>query len=199
MRIYIDFDDVLCETARRLSVLASEMFGRDVPYPRIAAFDLHLAFGLDAKEYKALMARAHCDEELAALRATDGMVRSLRELVAKGHEPVIVTGRPPHTNAVSREWLRRRGLGGLPLRHVDKYGREPAADGVPPGARAWTLEEFDRERFDIAIDDAPAMLEVLAKRKDCKTIVFDRPWNRAWNSTGVVRCRSWREILSFAG
>lgn len=196
MRIYVDFDDVLCETARRLSVLARTMFGRDVPYRRIAAFDLHVAFGLREDQYMALMSRAHCDAELAALRATDGMARSLGGLVARGHEVVVVTGRPPHTNAVSREWLRKRGLGALPLRHVDKYGREPPAAGVPPEARAWTLDEFDRERFDIAIDDAPAMLGVLARRADCRTIVFDRPWNRGWSASGVERRHSWREITA---
>ncbi len=199
MRIYLDFDDVLCETARRLSELAREMYGRDVPYRRIAAFDLHLAFDLNEKEYKALMARAHCDEIIAALRATNGMVSSLKELSAHGHDIVIVTGRPPHTNAVSREWLWKRGLGNLPLHHVDKYGREPSASGVPPGARAWTLGEFNREHFDVAIDDAPAMLDILARRKDCRTIVFDRPWNRGWSSRGVMRCCSWKEIVSAIG
>lgn len=199
MRIYLDFDDVLCETARRLSALAREMFGRDVPYPRIAAFDLHAAFDLDEPQYHALMSRAHSDQELAALRAAPRMAAIVRRIAARGHDLVVVTGRPPHTNAVSRDWLRRHGLGALPMHHVDKYGREPAADGVPPEARAWTLDEFNRERFDIAVDDAPAMLDVLAGRADCLTIVHERPWNKHWNppeyaASRVVRCRGWREI-----
>jgi len=31
MRIYVDFDDCLCETARSFSELAAKMFGKDVP------------------------------------------------------------------------------------------------------------------------------------------------------------------------
>lgn len=204
MRVYLDFDDVLCETARRLSELAREMYGRDVPYPRIAAFDLHAAFDLGESEYRALMERAHCDGELAALRAAPGMARELRRIVAAGHEVVVVTGRPPRTNAVSRGWLRARGLGSLPLHHVDKYGREPSSAGVPPEARAWTLAEFDRERFDVAVDDAPAMLDVLARREDCRTIVFDRPWNRSWvppagTESRVTRCAGWRGVAEAMG
>ena len=32
MKIYIDFDDVLCETAEYFTKIAKEMFGIDVPY-----------------------------------------------------------------------------------------------------------------------------------------------------------------------
>ena len=32
MKIYIDFDDVLCETAEYFTKIAKKMFGIDVPY-----------------------------------------------------------------------------------------------------------------------------------------------------------------------
>ncbi len=35
MRIYVDFDDCLCETARAFSKLALEMFHKHVPYEQI--------------------------------------------------------------------------------------------------------------------------------------------------------------------
>ena len=31
MQIYVDFDDCLCETARRFSILVRELFGKDIP------------------------------------------------------------------------------------------------------------------------------------------------------------------------
>ena len=47
MKVYVDFDDVICETARDLSALAERLYAIRVPYPAIRAFDLHDAFGLD--------------------------------------------------------------------------------------------------------------------------------------------------------
>ena len=40
MRIYVDFDDCLCETGRAFSKLALEMFNKHVPYDRMQYFEL---------------------------------------------------------------------------------------------------------------------------------------------------------------
>ena len=72
MLIYVDFDDVLCETARALSGLAADLFGRRVPYEAIGAFDLRDAFALAHEQYRLLMEQAHREEFLAALPPADG-------------------------------------------------------------------------------------------------------------------------------
>ena len=41
MKIYVDFDDCLCETARSFADLAIEMFGKRVPYEKIRFFELN--------------------------------------------------------------------------------------------------------------------------------------------------------------
>ena len=48
MRIYVDFDDCLCETGRAFSKLVLEMFNKHVPYDRIHFFELDRSFDLDA-------------------------------------------------------------------------------------------------------------------------------------------------------
>ena len=40
MKIYIDFDDVLCETAEYFTKIAKEMFGIEVPYRQVQFFNL---------------------------------------------------------------------------------------------------------------------------------------------------------------
>ena len=70
MRVYVDFDDVLCETAQGLAVLALEMFGRQVPFEKIHAFDLRVAFDLHLEQYLALMERAHEPDFLRAVKGT---------------------------------------------------------------------------------------------------------------------------------
>ncbi len=55
MRIYVDFDDCLCETGRAFSTLAAEMFGRDVPYEGMRFFELDKTFDLDDAQFEQLM------------------------------------------------------------------------------------------------------------------------------------------------
>ena len=64
MRIYVDFDDCLCETGRAFSKLALEMFNKHVPYDQIHYFELDRSFGLDAEQYEQLMLRGHEPEIL---------------------------------------------------------------------------------------------------------------------------------------
>ena len=67
MKVYIDFDDVLCETAKHFTKLAKELFGIDVPYREVQFFNLKKTFDPGA---------------LAA-----NFLRSLRESVTKSLTP----------------------------------------------------------------------------------------------------------------
>ncbi|MDX9868536.1 MAG: 2-dehydropantoate 2-reductase [Kiritimatiellia bacterium] len=199
MRIYIDFDDVLCETARPLAALAGELFRRTVPYEAITGFDLQQAFGLTDPEIALLMERAHQPAFLEALPPAPGGLRGVRELETRGHDLMIVTGRPAASHGGSCGWLRKHGLAHLALLYVDKYGRAPG-EPMPGAPRTLSREEFAGLPFDVAIDDSPAALDLLAPRRDCTVIVYDRPWNRHYaHRPNMRRTGSWREIVSLIG
>ena len=190
MRIYIDFDDVLCETARHLSDLARELFGRQVPYEAISGFDLQ----------QALMEHAHRDDFLAGLTPTPGGVEGVRALESRGHELVIVTGRPAVSHPGSCGWLRKHGLAHLGLMHVDKYGRADTRRTEGDVPQTLDRDAFAAQRFDVAIDDSPIALDLLAPRRDCLVIVYDRPWNRRYAQTpNMRRSDSWTEIVELIG
>ncbi|MDD5706406.1 MAG: 2-dehydropantoate 2-reductase [Kiritimatiellae bacterium] len=199
MRIYVDFDDVLCETARSLSRLAGELYGCRVAYADIRVFDLRDAFLLAPWQYHALMARAHEDDVLRGLRPTPGAVATILEWVGAGHDVQIVTGRPFATRGASLAWLSDQGLSNVPLVHVDKYGRE-AVPSAPAAPRSLTLAEFSRLRFDLAIEDAPEALRLLRAMPDCRTIIYDRPWNRGVQPSppAIERCLDWQEVAELA-
>ena len=55
MRIYVDFDDCLCETGRAFSKLVLEMFNKHVPYDRIHYFELDKSFDAVGAESKVLL------------------------------------------------------------------------------------------------------------------------------------------------
>ena len=46
MKIYIDFDDVICETAKYFTQIAKELFNIDVPYREVQFFNLQKSFDL---------------------------------------------------------------------------------------------------------------------------------------------------------
>ena len=199
MRIYIDFDDVLCETARHLSTLARDLFNRDVPYEAISVFDLQQAFSLSAAEIGELMDHAHRPEFLTALAPTPGVLDAVQVLERHGHDLMIVTGRPATSHTGSYGWLCKYGLEHLGILYFDKYGRAPAR---PPASGPKTLNraEFAALHFDVAIDDSPAALDLLAPRQDCTVIVYDRPWNRRYTHAGNMRrTGSWPEIVNLIG
>ena len=66
MRVYVDMDDVLCETASALCALAWRRFGRRVRYEDVKCFDLQKAFALDDAEMAAFRALSHSPQMLAS-------------------------------------------------------------------------------------------------------------------------------------
>jgi hypothetical protein len=194
MNIYVDFDDVICETARDLSALAARLYSIQAPYSTIKAFDLHEAFGLNEDQYQRLMAVAHSREVILGYTETPGATATLNRWASQGHTVEVVTGRPFSTAAASREWLDAHDLSHIPIIHVDKYGREPpTAPGAP---RALTTDEFALRHYDFAVEDSPPALVHLAKMESCLTAVFARPWNRTtpMPSPAFVRCEDWAAV-----
>ena len=54
MRIYVDIDDVLCETAASLCEIVAREFGRHVAYEDVFQFDLQDVFRLTDEEMRDL-------------------------------------------------------------------------------------------------------------------------------------------------
>jgi hypothetical protein len=162
-----------------------------VPYERIHAFDLRVAFDLGHDAYLALMERAHEPGFLRRLPVTPGCAECLRSWKREGHEVVVVTGRPASCHGPSREWLQQEGLDFLPVLYVDKYQRAYAQTAGAPCAL--TPEELARERFDLAVEDSPVALDRLLDRPVCEVVVFDRPWNRHYTHPRRKpnRCADW--------
>ena len=124
MRIYIDFDDVLCETALAFTRIAKEMFGINVPYREVQFFNLKKTFDLTDSQYEELMKAGHFPDNLLNYEETPGASETINKWVDMGHEVFIITGRPFNSYEPSRHWLDEHKLERVPLYCVDKYGRE---------------------------------------------------------------------------
>lgn len=194
MTFYIDIDDVMCETAATLCLLAEREFGRHVPYEEVREFDLQRVFGLTDVEMKRFSYLSHTPESLLSYPETPGAADGVRRLREDGHDISFVTGRPSFTFEATEEWLRRAGLEGYPVTYVDKYGRY--TDPIPGAPRMVTLEELLARHYDVAIDDSPVVLPHLATWDRTRVLVIDRPWNAAYPlAPNMTRVKNWSDLL----
>ena len=193
MKIYIDFDDCLCETARAFSRLVNDLFGIHVPYEDMRYFDLQKSFSLTDEQYEQMMVEAHRPDALMSYQETPGAVKVVNGWMDRGHEVSIITGRPYSAYEPSRLWLDRHGLARVRLYCLNKYGRS----GFNTHSEySLEVEDFYPMHFDCAIEDSPSAFHFFDHLPRLKVMVFDRPWNQgcAFPTEHYHRCLDWKMI-----
>ena len=194
-RVYVDMDDVLCETARRLAELVGEMFGRTVAFEAIHSFDLASSFSLAKEEHDALMDVIHQADLLLSIDPVPGAASVLRQWSQDGLRICIVTGRPVASADASREWLRREGIPFDELIFVDKYGRH---DLEGADRESVPLVELVRQSFCLAVEDEPRTARYLAANLGAPVMLLSRPWNAGVATQEcpgkLVRCDGWGAV-----
>ena len=193
MRVYIDFDDVICETAKFFTIIAKDLFGKEVSYDRVHFFNLQKSFGLSESQYAELMRVGHLPENLLSYEETRGASTTINKWLDEGNDVSIITGRPFDSYEPSRQWLDEHNLNRVPLFCVDKYGREVFNQNCTYNM---TLEKLYSMTFDFAIEDSPVSFEHVNHFKNCRVAVFDRPWNKDADFPGdnFIRCENWQVI-----
>lgn len=193
MKIYVDFDDCLCETARSFSKFAIEMFDKHVPYEEIKFFELDKTFNLDADQFERFMAKGHEPEVLLSYEETPGASEIVNEWLDEGHEVSIITGRPFSAYEPSRQWLDNHGLEKVKLYCLNKYGRE---NFYKDRDFSLELEDYYKMKFDFAVEDSPNAFRFFDHLPNLNVLVFDRPWNRGTVFPGdnYTRCSDWENI-----
>lgn len=193
MNIYIDFDDVLCETARSFSGIVKRMFDVDVPYENINFFDLQKSFGLTEAQYEAMMIEGHLPDVLLGYDETPKASETVNKWIDEGHNVFIITGRPYSAYEPSRKWLDNHNLSRVKLFCLNKYGRDAF---IKDSSFSLELEDFYKMPFDFAVEDSPMAFKHLAHLTECKIAVFNRPWNKATSfpNENYVRCMNWDEV-----
>ena len=193
MKIYVDYDDCLCETARNFSDLAVEMFGKNVPYEKIRYFELDKSFDLNEEQFVQFMSKGHEPDVLLSYEETPGASEVINEWLSRGHDVSIITGRPFSSYEPSRQWLNMHGLKDVKLYCLNKYGR----DGfIKDSDFSLELEDYYRMKFDVAVEDSPKAFRFFDHLPDLKVMVYDRPWNRECELPGdnYTRCAGWELI-----
>ncbi|HSE90481.1 MAG TPA: bifunctional metallophosphatase/5'-nucleotidase [Candidatus Binatia bacterium] len=188
--IYVDMDDVLCETARGCLEIIERVFGKRVDYEQLTDFNLGNACELSPEETAELYHIVHHPDELLKLQPVKGAIAVLNQWIAAGFEIAIVTGRPPPTYEPSLDWLAREQVPYHSFTLVDKYGRFTSAETI-----AVSLSEFAARGFVFAVEDSPTMARYLVEQMKVPVKLFDRPWNRTTiEHPQITRHNHWFEI-----
>ena len=193
MKIYVDFDDCLCETARYFSGIASELFGKNVPYEKINFFNLQKSFSLTDEQYKQIMTEGHKPEVLLAFEEKPGASGTINSWIDKGYDVSVITGRPYSAYPSSRTWLDEHGMERAKLYCLDKYGREGF---MKDSSFSLTIEDYYKMHFDFAVEDSPSAFRFFEHLPELKVLVYDRPWNREdeFPGSNYYRCLDWNVI-----
>ena len=196
-RIYVDLDDVLCETARTFVDLLRRDYGKEVDFEDIRWFDLSRSFDLDRNELNAFMKTAHSPEVLSTMAPVEGALPALTSWVEAGYEVEVVTGRPPATFEASQSWLEEAKMPHHGLTYADKYSRQGWVDAGPPMV---PLSELAQGGFCVAIEDSADMARYLSEELEIPVLLIDRPWNRhleqpSGTNGRIHRCNGWQEIV----
>ena len=198
MKIYVDFDDCLCETARAFTVIAERLFRKKVPYEEVRFFNLKTSFDLTDEEYEKMMIEGHLPEILLSYEETPGASKVLNEWMDQGHEVSIITGRPASSYDNSRKWLDIHGLDRAKLFTLNKYGRDSF---IRKSDFNLELEDYYKMKFDLAVEDSPMAFRFFDHLPDLKIMVFNRPWNRECDfpNKNYTRCPDWEYIRKICG
>lgn len=173
MKIGLDVDGVLYRWGKAARAVMSECFGVEISEDEW--FGEH-----------------HCtpdqwtwmwsDEGVARVfyegRVFPGAVAFVRRLQDLG-EVHLITAIPPNAEAARARWLRRRGLGSLPLHVVNP---PTVNDGRNPAVKSEV-----RPQCDVYIDDNPANCVELAQNTTARLVILvDHTWNRG---------KEWEELI----
>jgi len=192
-RIYLDFDDVIAETGRGIIEMAQREFQTKVQFDEITNYNLQVSLDMEDDEFERLVQMLHSHELLMNLEPIPDAIQGIRDLKDSGFEMSILTGRPPSTEVVTRQWLERHEVPCDRLMFVDKYSRTISNAHGHGGV---TLEELKTMSFDLAIEDSDTMAVFLSEQMNLPVLLHDRPWNRHLDTKGtrIQRCQNWQDM-----
>ncbi len=187
--IYLDLDDVLCDTAVAYLDLIEQEFGLQIEFEQIVSFDLQKSFGLSDDAYLHMFRCAHQPDFILNISIIDGVRETLERWKMLGHRLHIVTGRHTSSYQATLDWLEQHGIACDSFTMVDKYDREDTDHGL-----AVPLSAIRDRKYSFAIEDNMEMTTFLTQSMGVPVMLYDRPWNRTLSPGALIeRFWDWKE------
>jgi uncharacterized HAD superfamily protein len=198
MKIYVDLDDVVCDTT---SVIVSEcnlLYGKNSCLEDVYSFELEESLKITKEQHSELMQHIHQEEIQMKMLPISGAVEYLRTISNMGMDIHIVTGRPPSTYNSAIKWLTYNNVPFNKLVFVNKYNR---IDRNHPTTKQVSFSQLRNNNYKAIIDDSPEAIDLSLSLFTCPIIFFIRPWNKEFayslkKTKRLYICHDWKEIYS---
>jgi len=198
MRIGLDFDNTIVCYDQAIALLAEELFELPVEVPRtkIGLRD-HLRAAGREPEWTAFQGELY-GPSMRYAQPYDGAIATMQQLVATGHELVIISHRsrrpyagPPHDlHAAARTWVADR------LQSAGLFGA--AGDEAQVhflGTRDQKVEMITHLGCEAFLDDLPEVLSAPGFPAATSGILFDpAAVSGAYEESGPIRINSWVQL-----
>lgn len=188
--IYVDLDDVLCDTAGAYLELVKKKFGISMEFEEIHSFNLQKSFNLSDEENASMFKAAHQPEFTLNLPPIDDMAEILGQWKTLGYSVDIVTGRHTCSHQDSLDWLKRYQVPYDSFIMVDKYGWDDTDHDI-----AISLDDLCAMSFCFAVEDNLNMTSFLTREMRTPVLLHNRPWNiNEQLPEDVTRFASWSSV-----
>lgn len=167
MRIGLDFDGTLMDIALAKQRYIKATWDIDVSIADTARAGALPVLG--EERYLQMVVAVHRTEAMLETPPVAGALEVTERLLAS-HDVVVVTARLDEEVELAREWLRRRGLGGVEVVHT----------GWETKRGAW-----ERLRTEVHLDDAPLVL--MDHPEAMVPALLETPYNAALERCAVTR------------
>lgn len=188
--VAFDFDDVLMHFNVGFIAFHNRIYGTNIKYNEVFSYDMELVYGCDAEVILERVKAFYQSSDHAEVEPIPGAVEAVRCLRDR-HLLDIVTSRPDTFRECTHTWIERFFPGIFRALHfTNGFG---AANGVRKRLKSEICKEIGAI---VLVDDALKHAEEVAK-KGIPVLLPDRPWNRDYTPRGVIRVKSWDEIISW--
>ncbi len=187
----MDLDDVLLDFNAGMALYHNSIYGTSFTRDQIKFPQLELAWGCTREEAHQRIADFYQTEEHSNVLPVRGAVEATREL-AKNHELIIVTAKPPALRERTLKWLDKHYPGIFKDIHFTNQFISKGTEKITK------VEVCDQEGIEIFIDDFPHNAIEIAE-SGRKVFLLDCPWNQIELPFNIVRVYSWKEIVEKIG
>lgn len=189
--IAVDIDEVLADFIAYFVEYHNLTYQTSYTKDKIFSFHLHEVFEVSKDEITERMIKFSEERHNAKITLVPGAKEGIDELLKKGYELHLVTSRPEAIKPQTEEWIKKHFPGKFTDLH---HAFNPNIH--PKGSKMKKWEICKEISAGLLIEDfLPNALG--CAENGIKVLLMDAPWNQVEDlPEGVVRVKSWKEIIS---
>ena len=177
LRIAVDLDGVLAESMLVWCDRANKEFGTSLKFEDLDTWSSWKKFSISKDDFYRILDESW--EDWKQVPPTEPGLAAKVARVARFGDVDVVTGRSRRTEEAARSWVENQKIRYRQFVRVTGWRDKPILN------------------YDVYIDDAPDLMELVSHTPGSWAILYDRPWNRNVPvMPKILRTDGWRQIPS---